>query len=108
MWQSPKISFVSNRVKGRRGRTEERDSLPSVKQTMVVRERDDHDRADHDLAVHDDRALLDRMHACERGRGTAALEEPKHTRRQRSLDLGLGAEKLKGGGAYRVQQPVGG
>ena len=31
---------------------------------MVVGEGDNHDRADDDLAVDDNRAILDRVHAC--------------------------------------------
>ena len=46
-----------------RQRTEESDSLPSVKETMVIGEGDDHDRSNDDLAVNNDRLLLNGVHA---------------------------------------------
>lgn len=43
--------------------TKEGNGLPTVQETVVVRESDDHDGADDDLAVDDDGALLDGVHA---------------------------------------------
>ena len=53
----------------RRGtRTEEGGRLAAVEETVVVRERDDHDGPDDDLAVDDDGAVPDGVHACRRVR----------------------------------------
>ena len=43
--------------------TKESDGLAAVEKTMVVGERDDHDRADDDLPVERDGALVDSVHA---------------------------------------------
>ena len=48
----------------RTARTKEGDSFPTVQETVVVGEGDNHDRADDDLAVDDNRAILNRVHAC--------------------------------------------
>ena len=55
---------METQMRGQGARTEESDSFPTVEQTVVVRERDDHDRADDDLAIDDDRSVLDRVHPC--------------------------------------------
>lgn len=44
-------------------RTEESNSLPSIQQPMVIRQRHHHDRTDLDLAVNDVRFLLHSVHA---------------------------------------------
>ena len=47
----------------RTARTKEGDSFPTIEETVVVGEGDNHDRADDDLAVDYNRAFLNSVHA---------------------------------------------
>ena len=89
--------------RGWAGRTEESSSFPTIEETVVVREGDDHDRADDDLAVDDNGALLDRMHTY---RGVRNVVNNSSTRGTRtgSRSLGEGTDVIAvGAGQHRSQ-----
>ena len=72
------VSHPEDLKKASTRRTEESDCFPTVEQTVVVRQRDDHDRADNDLAIDDDRAILDRMHTWSYGMVSATGSTSQH------------------------------
>ncbi len=61
MSKAADVSYLPDRVHVEI-RTKESDGLAAVEKTMVVGERDDHDRADDDLPVERDGALVDSVH----------------------------------------------